>query len=96
MKFLSDGGWKWMCAVTYIVICIFDFVIVPAWIGLTRTPLSEIMQHLPEGDVQVQLEYLRLRSAQHVPFTLQNGGFFHLAFGALLTGSAINRNRNES
>ena len=30
---------------------------------------------------------------QHSPFTLMGGGLFHLAFGAILTGSAIGSNK---
>ncbi len=40
---------------------------------------------------QVQLELIRANFVQHEPFTLQGGGMFHLAFGALLTGSALKR-----
>ena len=28
-------------------------------------------------------------TGQHNPFTLMGGGLFHLAFGAILTGSAV-------
>ena len=39
-------------------------------------------------EVLVQLELMSMITAQHSPFTLMGGGLFHLAFGAILTGSA--------
>lgn len=40
-------------------------------------------------DVQVQIQLIQSIWAEHEPFTLMGGGMFHLAFGALLTGSAF-------
>lgn len=90
-----DEGWKTIMAVVYAVICIFDFVIVPSWIGITRADVLtgfEMMQ-LTVLDPQVQIKLIDALTFQHQPFTLQGGGLFHLAFGALLTGSAITRFR---
>ena len=76
-------GWKTVLALVYAFICLFDFVVVPAWIGITR-PSIEVLSSL-------DTETLNIIYNQHSPFTLQGGGLFHLAFGALLTGSAISR-----
>jgi len=40
-------------------------------------------------DPLIQLELMKKLTGQHNPFTLMNGGIFHLAFGAILTGSAF-------
>ena len=40
-------------------------------------------------DTMVQLELMKKLTQHHSPYTLQMGGLFHLAFGALLTGSAF-------
>ena len=37
----------------------------------------------------VQMELMKKLTGQHNPFTLMGGGLFHLAFGAILTGSAF-------
>jgi len=37
----------------------------------------------------VQMKVIDAYTYQHEPFTLKGAGMFHLAFGALLTGSAI-------
>ena len=47
-------------------------------------------------DTLVQLELMKKLTGQHSPFTLMGGGLFHLAFGAILTGSAVGLNKQES
>lgn len=86
--------WKPVAAFVYLVICMFDFVIVPAWIGLSRPSIHEILeisQSVSDLNPAVQLEVARALTHQHDPFTLQHGGLLHLAFGALLTGAALGR-----
>lgn len=88
---IDREGWKPICAIAYVSICIFDFIVVPAWWGMTRPPVELVIQNLPDADIVVQLEYLKVLTEHHNPFTLHMGGMFHIAFGALLTGSAITR-----
>ncbi len=79
-------------AIVYAVICVFDFVIVPSWYGITRS--DDVMQIFTEKyDVpeDIQMELVRNNYSHHDPLTMRGGGMFHLAFGALLTGSAISR-----
>ena len=93
----KDDGWKTVMAVVYAVICVFDFIVGPSWIGMTRADVLagfEMMQ-LTTLDPQVQIKLIDSLTYQHMPFTLQGGGLFHLAFGALLTGSALNRLRGD-
>jgi len=93
----KDDGWKTIMAVVYAVICIFDFIIVPSWIGMTRADVFAGFEMMPLTtlDPQVQIKLIDSLTYQHMPFTLQGGGLFHLAFGALLTGSALNRLRGD-
>ena len=49
----------------------------------------EVNYFFPIEDTMVQMELLKKLTAHHSPYTLQMGGLFHLAFGALLTGSAF-------
>ena len=90
----KDEGWKTMMALIYAIICIFDFIIVPSWIGVTRADVLAgfEMMTLAGLDPTVQIKLIDSLTYQHTPFTLQGGGLFHLAFGALLTGSALTRN----
>ena len=86
--------WRWTALITYLVICVYDFIVVPVWYGLSRVGLDVdgYMANLQLiDDPLVQMEYLKKLVSQHEPFTLKGGGLFHLAFGALLTGSALNK-----
>jgi hypothetical protein len=92
----QGGGWKSMMAIIYAIICIFDFIFIPSWLGATRRELDTSIAEFTNLDVQVQLELIKSVWRQHEPLTLQGGGLFHLAFGALLTGSAVVGNKKEN
>ena len=83
--------WKYLMAAVYATICIFDFIVVPIWIGLSRTQIELGLdpQLLVDLDPAVQIQMIKAMTFQHEPFTLKGAGLFHVAFGALLTGSAI-------
>jgi len=69
-------------------------MVVPIYYGFARMglDLADYMGHIQAiDDPMVQMEYLKKLVSQHDPFTLQGGGLFHLAFGALLTGSALGK-----
>jgi hypothetical protein len=86
----KDEGWKSIMAIIYAAICIFDFIVVPSWIGVNRKDISmDLITGMTTIDPSVQIELIKAAYHQHEPFTLQGGGLFHLAFGALLTGSAL-------
>jgi hypothetical protein len=87
----NQDGWKSLLAIIYALICIFDFIIVPTWIGTTRKSImiDTSATAFTSLDVQVQIQLIQSIWAEHEPFTLMGGGMFHLAFGALLTGSAF-------
>ena len=90
--------WRWTALITYLVICVYDFMVVPIWYGLSRVGLDRdsymVNLQLIE-DPLVQMEYLKKLVSQHEPFTLKGGGLFHLAFGALLTGSTLGNKKGK-
>ena len=90
----SIHRWRWTALIVYLVICIYDFMVVPIYYGFARMglDLADYMEHLPE-DPLVAMEYLKKLVSQHEPFTLKGGGLFHLSFGALLTGSVFGGNK---
>ena len=97
-NWMNEGeGWKAVAGAVYLAICIFDFVVVPSWIGLTRADVlaSFEMMQLSGLDPSVQIKLIESLTYQHDPYTLKGGGLFHLAFGALLTGSAISRFKGD-
>jgi hypothetical protein len=88
--------WRWTALIVYLVICIYDFMVVPIYYGFARMglDLADYMGHIQAiEDPMVQMEYLKKLVSQHEPFTLKGGGLFHLAFGALLTGSALGKKK---
>ena len=63
---------------------------VPIWYGLNRPDISLFMEIINSTEEpMVQMELMKKLTGQHSPFTLQGGGLFHLAFGVILTGSAL-------
>jgi len=65
-------------------------MVVPIWYGLNRPDISEFMAIInATSEPMVQMELMKKLTGQHSPFTLMGGGIFHLAFGAILTGSAF-------
>jgi len=86
----STMTWRWTALIIYLLICFYDFMFVPIWYGINRPDISQFMDIVNSTeDTLVQLELLTKLTGQHSPFTLMGGGLFHLAFGAILTGSAF-------
>lgn len=93
----KDEGWKSIMALVYAIICVVDFIIVPGVVStLRKDVLADFMTHqLATLDPNVQIELIKSLARPHQPFTLQGAGVFHIAFGALLTGSAISKFREK-
>ena len=94
----ENEGWKSFLAFIYALICVFDFIAVPIWIGLNRPSNQSIDQrlhqiHMHEMGNDIAKEMVKPLTYQHEPFTLKGGGLFHLSFGALLTGSALSKRK---
>jgi hypothetical protein len=86
----STMTWRWAALVIYLLICFYDFMFVPIWYGLNRPDINQFMEIINSTEhVLVQMELMTKLTGQHQPFTLMGGGLFHLAFGAILTGSAV-------
>ena len=90
----STSRRRWTALSIYLLICFYDFLFVPVWYGLNRPDISQFMDIINSTeDTLVQMELMKKLTGQHNPFTLMGGGLFHLAFGAILTGSAIGSNK---
>ena len=90
----STSRWRWTALSIYLLICFYDFLFVPVWYGLNRPDISQFMDIINSTeDTLVQMELMKKLTGQHNPFNLMGGGLFHLAFGAILTGSAIGSNK---
>ena len=86
----STMTWRWAALSVYLLICFYDFLFVLVWYGLNRPNIEQFMEIINSTEhVLVQMELMKKLTGQHEPFTLMGGGLFHLAFGAILTGSAV-------
>ena len=72
--------WRPMMAITYMMINIADFILFPILFTLVQF-----------WEVQAANDAFR----QWLPLTLQNGGFIHIAFGAILGISAYTRGQEK-
>ena len=82
--------WKPCAAFIYLIICFFDFIVVPTFIGLTRPSYTELIPVIKGLDVSIQNSII-MQYRRWEPLTVSNGGLFHVAFGAILGVSAFNR-----
>ena len=65
-------------------------MVVHEWVGLMRPDYSTFLDEVRAiEDTMVQMELMKKLTDHHSPYTIQMGGLFHLAFGALLTGNAF-------
>jgi hypothetical protein len=85
-------------ALVYAAICLFDFIIMPVMWNINRREALEMANAIalnPTLNSDIAIEMLKSLYRTHIPYTLQGAGMFHLAFGALLTGSAISKFREK-
>ena len=89
----EDEGWKAIMAIVYALICITDFILIPAALNVMRKEvLDDTLKATLAGlDPASQVEFVKAMYRQYMPLTLQGNGVFHISFGALLTGSAITK-----
>jgi hypothetical protein len=79
-KEFMENNWKAWMGVTYMLICLFDFMGAPVlWSAI------QFWENEAANDA----------FRQWAPLTLQGGGFFHMAMGAVLGISALNKDKKE-
>ena len=86
--------WRSTALIIYLLVVFYDFIFTPIWWGLNRPDISEFMKIIATvEDPLIRQQLMTKLVGQHSPFTLLGGGLFHLAFGAILTGSAVGLNK---
>jgi hypothetical protein len=87
--------WRPAAAWIYLCICVFDFVIMPAYHLRSQGTLDHIwelsMKLRPEDQLQAVVQLTKRSSWE--PLTLNESGMFHIAFGAILGVAAWTRGR---
>jgi len=86
---LMMDNWKPASALIYTLICVFDFVVFPCWVGWNRLPLADFVNATDGLDISLRTALSEYVYRAYSPYTLAGGGLFHLSFGALLTGVAV-------
>jgi len=92
-------NWRTMAGYVYLIICIFDFLVMPAIIQASNADTKEFIIELikEQTDKEFVLDVTdRASDAHWQPVTLIGGGLFHLSFGAILTGAAVSRGRERT
>lgn len=92
--------WRPIAAYVYLVICVFDFMLMPMYIEIknqeVNTEAFQEIRELQDKDVKLKaLEQLDLGNRDWQPLTLMGGAFFHLSFGAILGISAFTRGQEK-
>ena len=85
--------WRPIAALTYLGICVFDFIIAPYYVQAQPHNLAEIFTYVLQMPVEQQSEALNImmNKGDWQSLTLQGGGLFHIAFGAILGAAAWTR-----
>jgi hypothetical protein len=87
--------WKPAAAVIYLLICLFDFVVVPVYLGVWAPKLNDIILAIKDLPPESQVIVLNLKLAAWEPLTLKGGGLFHVAFGAILGATVWTRGQER-
>ena len=93
--------WRPMAAFVYLIICIFDFIIMPTYLEVNAKNFDmpayvELVRTLESDAVQSKmLTAVPTQRERWEPITLGGAGTFHLAFGAVLGVSAYTRNKEK-
>lgn len=84
--------WKQLTAYIYATICLFDFMIMPAFVAATnKSFLTSIVAEIKPDDRKYALDIIdRVNLHSWEPVTLYNGGMiFHISFATILTGAGL-------
>jgi len=91
------GAWRPAAAASYLLICLFDFVIMPSMYSHRHRPSELVDQALRFKDPAAQIKALEAmgKTQEWSSLTIQGGGIFHLSFGAILGAAAFGRSREK-
>ena len=93
-------NWRPMSALVYLLICMFDFIIMPTVYEISNKKIDQasvVEYALRFSEPAVQSQVIETMSAKRAwsPITLEATGLLHIAFGALLTGAAWTRGQEK-
>ena len=86
-------NWKVVVAFVYIMICVFDFLIMVVYVQIETHESKVMMRQMIKDGVSDELviKLMDTTDRNWYPVTLAGGGLFHLAFGGILSGIGITK-----
>ena len=81
-------NWRGCAAIAYLLICCFDFVIMPLIVFFVHDSFTEMARNISSLPPEVQRVALDRVWGPWVPITLQCNGIFHISFGSLISTMA--------
>ena len=87
--------WRPSAAWIYLIICVFDFVIMPIYVAKTNLKIEEVVRVASgfEGNEKISALTILMKKNTWEPLTVQESGMFHISFGAILGVAAYTRGR---
>jgi hypothetical protein len=85
-------NWRPLAAITYLIICIFDFIIMPTLMFMRQESVGSLLKDLNIiNNLDMQKIVLDHIFMVWEPLTLKYDGMLHISFGAILGASAWKR-----
>jgi len=93
-------NWRSLSFLTYMTICLFDFIIMPMVFQtfnqhIDVETLTRLALQFHDPEAQRQLIQTFGTKLVWTPLTLQGSGTFHVAFGAILTAAGYTRGQEK-
>ena len=93
-------NWRPLLAIVYAVICIFDFIIMPAIVEASNRNIDQekiVTLALRAKDPAVQTQIIQSFSKRNdwVPLTNNGGGLLHIAFGGIIGAASWTRGQER-
>ena len=82
-----SSGWKNITTFIYLIICMFDFLIMPLYIASDKPKFKDLVAM--ENEQRTAMMIVMDRYSAWEPLTLNGGGIFHISFGAILAGATV-------
>jgi hypothetical protein len=94
-------NWHNFAMLTYITICVLDFVLMPIYYEWSNAKISvvqmlSLIMPLKDGPTQIAALNILHEQRSWQPMTLQQNGLFHVAFGAILGVGVWSKGKENS
>lgn len=93
-------NWRPLAAITYLLICLCDFVVMPVWYQVQnqrndRTASVELSLKFKDSAAQIAALHEITGQNTWKPITMEGAGLIHFAFGGILGIAAFGRTQEK-